>query len=92
MINPISPIAISPSLPALSYTKPVTKDISPSMTTPDDSTTAFILSKLKEMQITVFELQRDHLEQLKLKDEEIEVYRSALSSLGVPLPNRKCLS
>ena len=62
------------------------------MTTTDDSTTALILSKLQEMQTTVFELQRDHLEQLKLKDEEIEVYRSALSSFGVPLPNRKCLS
>ena len=39
------------------------------------------------MQITIFEIQRDREEQMKLKNEEIQLYKTALSTLGVALPN-----
>ena len=87
-ISPLLPINVLPRLKTFSFTKQAITDIPPHNTTPENPPLNLpeLLSKLENVQITVFELHRDHQEQLKLKNEEINVYRTALSTLGVPLP------
>ena len=85
MISPSSSINIPPTKKTLSISKPVITEIPPEESHLD---LPFILSQLQTMQTTVFEIQRDHTEQMNLKNEEIGVYRTALSTLRALLPNR----
>ena len=79
-----------PRLNTLSRSKPTIIEIPPSLTSENSPLNLpEVFSQLQTMQTTIIELQRDYQEQLKLKDEEMSIYRTALSSLGVPLPNRK---
>ena len=90
LISPLLPINIMPRLNTLSRSKPTIIEIPPSLTSENSPLNLpEVFSQLQTMQTTIIELQRDYQEQLKLKDEEMNIYRRALSSLGVPLPNRK---
>ena len=88
-VSRLPPINISPKQKTLLFSKPNIFEITPFSNTPEISPLdiSLILSKLQEMQITVVQIQQDHQEQVKLKDEEIGIYRTVLSTIGVPLPN-----
>ena len=80
-------INIPPKKNFLQYSKPVLAEFPPTMfkqheyvepNLPD------VRSQLESMQNLVIQIQLDFKEQIKLKDEEVDLYRTALLALGMP--------
>ena len=80
---------IPPKKNFLQYSKPVLAKFPPTMfkqheyvkpNLPD------VRSQLESMQNLVIQIQLDFKEQIKLKDEEVDLYRTALSALGMTMP------
>ena len=81
-------VGIFPVKPTLSISTPLPTDISPDPSLPILTYHPQIILQLENMQTTVTELQNDFKEQINLKNEEIRLYRTAFSSLGVQIPHR----